>query len=212
LKFCAVYRHRVTFADIVGHHLVIQDARIAFRNGDQTGDTGPAFDNRQIFQVCTDKIPGTFFGGSFLLETVFKSAVWLIGGDDEVLFDCGRTNHRMQTTSRLVQGSNGCNDKPDIRKSSLNAIPYACLGIGELNCHPSTRLENPISLHKTSGHQLSVFIDPLLLKLTFNSLEETIRKNSKPCLSNKTQLGVHDVRTKGWIKKNVVNGTSWNCD
>ena len=92
-----------------GHHAVEEQVVLAL--GDDLGLAVLRDEDRKLLQVSADEVPDTFFGASLQFETVFKSAIRLVGGDDQVLLDSG-AGHLLKEPCCLSRVRTSATTKP----------------------------------------------------------------------------------------------------
>ena len=126
------------------------------------------------------KVPHAFLGACFSFESLLKSAVRLVSGNDKVLLYRSWRCNGLKSTLLLIEYRYIRNDKTCFCKSCLNAIPHRCFRAREFNCHPMARFENAICLSKTIGHEPMVFMRSFALGPVLNSLRLVVRPNLEP--------------------------------
>ena len=107
--------------DVKGYHPVVEDARVALGHKFQLAAT--SFDHREVVQMSADKIPSAFLRLAALGETVFQTAIGLVGGNDEVLFHGGGTRDRSKASLLLVERGHMGDHEAGILQRGLNRVP-----------------------------------------------------------------------------------------
>src|SRR5450830_765461 len=126
------------------------------------------------------KIPDTIFGASAQLETVLKTIVWLVGRDNEILFDGAAGCHLFESSRLLVQRTHISNDETRVLQCLLDGIPYAVLRVVKFDGHPPTWFEQSIVLFEAPCHQRLIFRKPFVLGLRLDCFFVSICSDLQP--------------------------------
>src|SRR5690606_15007035 len=140
--------------------------------------------------MCSDKVPDGSFTTSGLCESFFKTAVWLICRDYEVLLYRGCSCNRLEATLLLVERRDVRNNEASLLESRLNSIPDRSLGIGKLDGHPPARLQYSVCLPKALRHKISIFIKSFAVRAILNCFVFRVRRHAEPTFPKKVQLRV----------------------
>ena len=101
VKLCCGKGHGHAALNVEGHHPVKEEVVLPL--GDDLGLAVLGDENRELLQVGADEVPDAFFRAGFEFEAFLKTAVGLVGGDDEVLFYGTRTLDLLKALLLLIK-------------------------------------------------------------------------------------------------------------